>query len=185
MAEKKLFQFEGKKQAEEMPQRTTDKVQFSFELKGKDREQLFMRTPRSQAYLDIISSIDMLSSTDEEIIAKIKEVVDADIVDEYAQMTPEEMLEELRLIFEEEMAQRQIKLAEFNDKLYGVISKCFITGCYVHAINDQGTILEHYREHQKLPMALSRARDAYTKCSGNCITFRDYVLTVEKCIDIS
>lgn len=178
MAEKKLFQFEGKKQAEEMPQRTTDKVQFSFELKGKDREQLFMRTPRSQAYLDIISSIDMLSSTDEEIIAKIKEVVDADIVDEYAQMTPEEMLEELRLIFEEEMAQRQIKLAEFNDKLYGVISKCFITGCYVHAINDQGTILEHYREHQKLPMALSRARDAYTKCSGNCRCVEAYRWTV-------
>jgi len=178
MAEKKLFQFEEKKQAEEMPQRTTDKVQFSFELKGKDREQFFMRTPRSQAYLDIISSIDMLSSTDEEIIAKIKEVVDADIVDEYAQMTPEEMLEELRLIFEEEMAQRQIKLAEFNDKLYGVISKCFIEGCYVHAIDDRGSILEHYRKQQKLPMALSRARDAYSKCEGKCRCVEAYRWTV-------
>jgi len=66
------------------------------------------------------------------------------------------------------MAQRQMKLAEFNDKLYGVISKCFIEGCYVHAIDDRGTILEHYRMQQKLPMAISRARDAYTKCGGRC-----------------
>lgn len=172
------FQYQEKKRDAEGVTRPSEKVQFSFDLKSEEKQQLFMRTPRSQAYMDIICSIDLLSSTDEEIIEKLKETVEEDILEEFAQMTPEELLEELRLSFEEEMAQRQIKLQEFNDKLYGVISKCYINGCYVHAIDGHGMILEHYTKNQKLPMALSRAREAYAGCNGKCKCVEAYRWTV-------
>lgn len=168
METNKKFLYDEQEKKKEEVLRPSDKVKFSFDLKEQEKTQLFMRTPRSQAYLDIISSIDLLSSTDEEIIEKLKEIVDEDTLEEFSQMTPEELLEELRLSFEEEMAQKQIKLKEFNETLYGVISKCYINGCYVHAIDNQGRILEHYTRTQKLPMALSRAREAYANCNGNC-----------------
>lgn len=76
------------------------------------------------------------------------------------------------------MAQHQVKLAEFNDKLYGVISKCYIDGCYVHVIDSHGNILEHFRRTEKLPVALSRARDAYARCDGNCRCVEAYRWTV-------
>ncbi len=174
----KQFQFEEQKKESEEAVRPSEAAKFSFDLKIKEKSQLFMRTPRSQAYLDIISSIDLLSSTDEEIIEKLKETVDEETLEEFAQMTPEELLEELRLSFEEEMAQRQVKLQEYNEKLYGVISKCYIEGCYVHAIDGAGRILEHYKRNQKLPMALSRAREAYADCGGNCRCVEAYRWTV-------
>lgn len=174
----KKFQYDEQKREKEEVFRPSEKVKFSFDFKAEEKSQLFMRTPRSQAYLDIICSIDLLSSTDEEIIEKLKETVDEEILEEFAQMTPEELLEELRLSFEEEMAQRQVKLQEFNDKLYGVISKCYINGCYVHAIDSKGMILEHYTRNQKLPMALARAREAYTACDGKCRCVEAYRWTV-------
>jgi len=178
MDSNKMFQYDEQKKEKEEACRPAEKVKFTFDLKTKEKSQLFMRAPRSQAYLDIICSIDLLSSTDEEIIEKLKETVDEDTLEEFAQMTPEELLEELRLSFEEEMAQRQVKLQEFNDKLYGVISKCYINGCYVHAIDSKGMILEHYKRNQKLPMALDRAREAYAKCDGNCRCVEAYRWTV-------
>lgn len=174
----KKFQYDKQKKETVEVSKPSEKVNFSFDLKLEQKNQLFMRTPRSQAYLDIICSIDLLSATDEEIIEKLKETVDEDVLEEFAQMTPEELMEELRLAFEEEMAQRQIKLQEFNDKLYGVISKCYINGCYVHAIDGQGRILEHYTRSQKLPMALDRARKAYAGCDGKCKCVEAYRWTV-------
>lgn len=174
MDTKKQFQQEKQTQKKEDAYQAREKANFSFDFKQEEVSQLFMRTPRSQAYLDIICSIDLLSATDEEIIEKLKETVDEDTLEEFAQMTPEELLEELRLSFEEEMAERQIKLEEFNDKLYGVISKCYINGCYVHAIDNRGSILEHYTKTEKLPLALSRARDEYTRCLGKCKCIEAY-----------
>lgn len=174
----KKFQYDEQKKEKEEALRPSEKVKFAFDFKTEEKSQLFMRTPRSQAYLDIICSIDLLSSTDEEIIEKLKETVDEEILEEFAQMTPEELLEELRLSFEEEMAERQMKLQEFNDKLYGVISKCYIAGCYVHAIDNSGMILEHYKRNQKLPKALDRAREAYAKCDGKCRCVEAYRWTV-------
>lgn len=178
MDSNKNFQYKEQTQKKEETDKKGEQAAFSFDLKPEEKSQLFMRTPRSQAYLDIICSIDLLSAADEEIIEKLKETVDEDTLEEFAQMMPEELLEELRLSFEEEMAQRQVKLAEFNDKLYGVISKCYIDGCYVHAIDSHGNILEHFRRTEKLPVALSRARDAYARCDGNCRCVEAYRWTV-------
>ena len=174
----KKYLYDEQEKKKEEAVRPSDKVKFSFNLKEQEKSQLFMRTPRSQAYLDIISSIDLLSSTDEEIIEKLQEIVEEDTLEEFSQMTPEELLEELRLAFEEEMAQRQIKLQEFNEKLHGVISKCYINGCYVHAIDNHGRILQHYTRNQKLPLSLSRAREAYANCNGKCRCVEAYRYTV-------
>lgn len=168
MDNNRKLQYQEQTEEKKEPTGRGEKATFSFDLKADEKSQLFMRTPRSQAYLDIICSIDLLSATDEEIIERLKETVDEDTLEEFANMTPEELLEELRLSFEEEMAERQVKLEELHDKLYGVISKCYINGCYVHAIDSAGNILEHYTKIQKLPVALSRARDAYTNCNGKC-----------------
>ena len=162
------------KQKENTFSSTGENVQFSFDLKQSQNEQLFMRSPRSQAYMDIIASIDLLSATDEAIMEKLKEVVDEDTLEEFSEMTTEELLEELRLSFEDEMAQKEMKLEECQDMLFGVISKCYITGCYVHAIDRKGNILEHYKKNEKLPLALSRARDEYTKCNGDCSCVEAY-----------
>lgn len=174
----KQFQYQEQAQKKWEAERWGEKAAFSFDLKPEENSQLFMRTPRSQAYLDIVCSIDLLSATDETIIEKLKETVDEEILEEFSQMTPEELLEELRLAFEEEMAQRQVKLAEFNDKLYGVISKCYIDGCYVHAIDSHGNILAHFKRNEKLSAALNRAREAYVNCGGRCSCVEAYRWTV-------
>lgn len=141
---------------------------FSFDA-SVDVDQLY-RTPRSQAYLDIIASIDLLSATDEEIIEKLKEVVDEDTLEEFSEMTPEEIIEELRLCFEEEMHEREMQLKDFPEPevFIGVISKCYISGCDIHAIDKKGNILEHFQKSAKLPEGYDRARMLYHKMNGAC-----------------
>lgn len=141
---------------------------FSFDTKVERSVDDIYRTPRSQAYLDIVASIDLLSATDEEIIEKLREVVDEDTLEEFAEMSIEELMEELRLSFEEEMLSRELEMKNYLEPeiLLGVISKCYISGCDVHAIDKGGHILEHYREKGSLPDGMEIGRKMYYKCDG-------------------
>jgi len=145
---------------------------FSFDLEMKKSVDEIYRRPRSQAYLDIVASIDLLSATDEEIIERLREVVDEDTLEEFSEMSVEELLEELRLSFEEEMADRQLQMQKYLEPeiLLGVISKCYIGGCDVHAIDNRGYILEHYNESQNMPEGMEIGRIMYHKNPNcNCI----------------
>lgn len=143
---------------------------FSFKFDTQINSDEVYRSARSQAYMDIVSSIDLLSATDEEIIEKLKSVVDEDTLEEFADMSTEDLLEELRLCFEEEMACREAKLKDLPEPeiLLAVVSECFITGCDIHAIDKKGTILQHYSKAKKMPDELAQGRIVYNKFKGKC-----------------
>lgn len=138
---------------------------FSFQAVSVDASEESLRRPRSQVYMDAINMIDMLSSTDKEIIEKLKEVVDEEVIEEFEGKSVEEILEEIRLSIQEELENREIP--EENN-LEGVISKCYISGCYVHSITPDGGICEHYTQHGSMPEKLKPGRDLYEKIKGNC-----------------
>ena len=52
-----------------------------------------------------------------------------------------------------------VKSMPVNNKLHGILSKCQIEGCIIHAIDKFGNILEHYRSVEEMPEEL---RDGYT-----------------------
>ena len=146
--------------------------EFNFDIDTSRTSDSVYRTPRSQAYLDIIASLDMLSVTDEEIIEKLKDVVDEETLEEFADMSPEELLEELRLCFEEEMLSREVEVQTLAEPeiLIGVLSKCYISGCDLHAIDGQGNILEHFSASKKMPKELAVGRILYKQNPGcSCI----------------
>ena len=149
---------------------------FSFDFDTKKSIDEIYRTPRSQAYMDIIASIDILSATDEEIIEKLREVVDEDTLEEFADMSPEELIEELRLCFEEEMTAREMELKDYPDPeiLEGVISQCYIDGCDVHAIDKRGNILEHFNKHKSMPDNLAPGRIMYNRYKDRCSCIEVY-----------
>jgi len=148
---------------EEKKQLNAHNAKFHFNFENDSHYDEFMRKPRSQAYIEAMQIVDMLSSTDEEIIEHLKEIVDEETIEEFRQMTPEEILEELRLSFEEEFAAAKL---EFKDVPVPpvptmVICKCYIDGCDVHAIDGAGYIVEHYGINQNVDDNVRRGRQAY------------------------
>ena len=145
---------------------------FSFQEVKIDEVDESLRRPRSQTYMDAINMIDMLSSTDEEIIERLKEVLDEDLIEEFSDKSVEEILEEIRLSIQEELESK--KLPE-EEKLVGVISKCYIDGCYVHSITPTGGIAAHYTKNgEDIPTMLEPARMLYKKINGNCSCIEVY-----------
>ena len=119
---------------------------FSFDKEQEiDKE---LRKPRSRAYMEVFDAIDMLSATDEEIIAKLKANMDEDTAEEFSNMTAEEILEEIKLCFQEEFQSMEI---EIKSILCGVLSKCYIDGCDCHAITSEGDILDHFEASKAIP----------------------------------
>jgi len=150
-----------KTQAKEMPQSGERKKQFSFSFSKEQQIDKELRKPRSRAYMEIFDAIDMLSATDEEIIAKLKENMDEDTAEEFSNMTAEEILEEIKACFQEEFQNLQI---EVKSILHGVLSKCYIDGCDCHAISSEGDILEHFEVNAPMPNEfLERGRMIYRK----------------------
>lgn len=149
---------------------------FQFDKGQMEAASTIYRTPRSQAYLDVIAVIDLLSATDEEIIEKLKEVVDEDILEEFVSMSPEEIIEELRLCFQEEIEGRELKLkdAPEPDVLEAVISKCYISGCDIHSIDRRGNIMEHYTSGQQLSEHLLAARSLFHQHENDCSCIEIY-----------
>ena len=144
---------------------------FSFSFEGNAHYEEFMRRPRSQEYLEAVQLIDMLSSTDEEIIERLKGMVDEEVLEEFRDMTPEEIRDELLRSLEEEFAAAEL---EFKDipvppRPDMVISKCYIDGCDVHAIDGSGNILRHYRRSER-DADIERGRKAYYANEGcSCV----------------
>lgn len=137
--------------------------EFKFHFSDDAHYDEFMRRPRSQAYLEAMQLIDMMSADDEAIIERLAELVDEDTLEEFREMTPEEILEELRLSFEEEFAAASL---EFKDTPLppapeAVITKCFIDGCDVHAIDGMGNIIRHYRKGETVKKEIQRGRVLY------------------------
>lgn len=138
------------------------KKQGEFEFQFSDTQDVdrVLRQPRSAAYLDAFYAIDMLSETDEEIIAKLKAEMDEEVLNDFSDMSAEELLSEIKSCVEEEFAELEIEL---RSVLHGVIAKCYIDGCDCHAINPQGEILEHFKMNRPIPDELHKGRELIMK----------------------
>lgn len=148
-------------------EQTAERKEFSFQFKGVDKCEEVLRKPRTQAYIEVMGTIDLLSATDEEIIAKLKENIDEDVVEEFAEMTTEEILAEIKATFREEFAALEVKV---ESVLQGVLTTCYITGCDCHAIGPDGNFLDHYEIGGQMPPELVRGRKVLKKYPGcSCV----------------
>lgn len=169
-AERERELIREKEQEQYGQEQTKKNVEFSFSFKEQDKLDAELRKPRSKVYLELFSAIDMLSATDEEIIAKLKENLDEDTAEEFAQMSKEELLEEIKLSFQEEFQNLEIPV---ETVLQGVISKCYIDGCDCHAIDSVGNILDHFSVGDKMPDELATGRIAFNRYP-NCACVEVY-----------
>lgn len=166
---KENYRYQEQKQEQQDTQKGgSGGYQFHFSFDNDTHYDDFMRRPRSQAYLEAMQIVDMLSSTDEDIIEKLQGIVDEDTLEEFKEMTPEEILEELRLSFEEEFAAAEL---EFKDlpvppRPELVICKCYIDGCDVHAIDGFGMIKQHYKIRADYGDDVIRGRKVYYSHPG-------------------
>ena len=136
--------------AKEQEQVQTGSVtrRFNFSMAELNDAERLLRQPRSQEYLAMFELMDMLSSTDEEIIEMLKENMD------------EDEAEQIRAIFLEEFAQIEIEMSSI---MLGVLSKCYISGCDCHAITPEGSILEHFKIDEAMPEGYEHGRIAFNK----------------------
>lgn len=156
-------QYEYQQETEQQKQSVGNRdFVFSFAKKPEVLKQL--KTPRSRAYMEAIAAIDMLSATDEEIIERLKENMDEDTLEEFSEMTTEELMEEIMRSVREELETALEMMQENN--LIGVLTKCYIDGCDVHAIDGQGCILDHFKANVPIPGDLERGRIVYHKHPG-------------------
>ena len=157
-AEKRMEAFSGDSSGKRQ-----DKAQFNM---ADDAEmQRKLRSPRSEVYMQLFDAVDLLSSTDEEIIGKLKENLDEDTAEEFLSMSTEKLREEIRLSFVEEFASLQI---EVQSVLQGVLSKCYITGCDCHAITSDGFILDHFKADGPIPPELAKGRPILMQYGTEC-----------------
>lgn len=150
----------AQQQKRDKEQEVPKKKQFAFSFSGGDQVEAELRKPRSRAYMELFDAIDMLSTTDEEIIEQLKTNMDEDTAEEFAGMSAEEILAEIKACFQEEFQNLPI---EVKSVLHGVLSKCYIDGCDCHAISSDGNIIDHYNKHQALPEELEKGRIVYRK----------------------
>ncbi len=158
------YQQQQKEDVQQKPrenvQEAPKKKQFAFKFSGGDQMDAELRKPRSRAYMELFEVIDMLSTTDEEIIEQLKANMDEDTAEEFAEMSAEEILAEIKACFQEEFQNLPI---EVKSILHGVLSKCYIEGCDCHAISSDGDIIDHYKKNQSLPEELEKGRIVYRK----------------------
>lgn len=137
---------------------------FQFEVQ-KERIQQILQKPRSQEYLAALDMMDFLSSDDEAIIERLKENVGEDFVEELQEMTDDEIFAMITQAFHDEFAELETNL---DEELIAVLSKCYISGCDCHAIDQYGNILEHYETKKELPDNLERGRKVFRDRAGKC-----------------
>lgn len=115
--------------------------------------------PRSKAYMETLYVADLLSSHDEEIINRLKNQVSENSIVELANMSSEDLENEIKDVVEEELSD----LGE----LEGILCKCHISGCDCHEISPKGKILHHFKREEELPEHLADCRklfQEYPKC---------------------
>lgn len=149
-----------KAKEQEQTQRGNITRTFDFSLPEVQNAERLLRQPRSQEYLAIFELMDMLSSTDEEIIEMLKENMDEDEEEEFEEMSDEDIMEQIRSIFLEEFAQIEIEMSSI---MIGVLSKCYISGCDCHAITPEGHILEHFEMDKAMPEGYEYGRMAFQR----------------------
>ena len=162
-----MEQTEKKAQHQELYQDGAKEQNYQFDFSGIDEDEKQLRVPRSRAYMEVIQAVDMLSSTDEEILERLKETMDEDSVEEFAEMTDEEILEELKETIKGEFQNITFK----EDKvLYGILAKCYIDGCDCHLIPADGNDFEHFEHfeiNKPVPEKYRAARELFRKYK-NC-----------------
>lgn len=166
MKQNNPFGWQSQKQTQQQTQQKTQpqnqpsgqSFQFSFAESDRLDEQL--RKPRSRAYMEIFDAVDLLSATDEEIIEKLMANMDPDTAEEFADMSTEELLEEIRASIQEEFRNASL---EIEQVLHGVLAKCYIDGCDCHAISPTGWFLDHYEINGPIPEELKKGRALFAR----------------------
>lgn len=141
----------------------TEKKEFSFSLNSQSELDKELDKPRSRAYLEILDAIDFVSATDEEIIAEIKSKMTEEMADDFSDMSVEEMLEEIKASIQEEFQKIEIELKPI---MYGILDKCYISGCDIHEISGMGTIMAHFEANKPMPDNLAKGRVVFHKHPG-------------------
>lgn len=150
------YEYERETQKEKQSVGSSREFVFSYPKNAEAMRKL--KIPRSQAYMDAVQMIDVLSAADHEIIERLKENMDEETVEEISEMTIEEVMEEIMRSVREELEEA---IEEANCQLIGILSKCYITGCDVHAIDSGGNIIDHFNIHDKLSEALEHGREIF------------------------
>ena len=111
-AETRQYQYEEQKESKQqsVPNRT-----FQFSFGGKQDIPKKLKMPRSMNYIEAVQAADLLTANDEAIIAKLKENMDEDAVDELSEMSAEELAKELMRSIREELSDtlNEMKAAMF------------------------------------------------------------------------
>ena len=151
-------EYEYERETQKEKQSVGSSKEFVFSYSKNDEAMRKLKTPRSRAYMEAMQMIDVLSANDHEIIERLKENMDEEVLEEVSEMTAEEVISEIMRSVREELEEA---IEEANCQLIGILSKCFITGCDVHAIGSSGEIIEHFGKLDKLPDALERGREIF------------------------
>lgn len=155
-----LQQWQTRKQTQKQPATAPARQEFQLSFAQKDPLDDQLRKPRSRAYMEIFDAVDLISATDEEIIAKLLDNMDPDCAEEFAEMTTEELLEEIRATIQEEFRSAYL---EIEMELHGVLARCYIDGCDCHAISAEGKFLDHYLADGPIPENLQKGRALFGK----------------------
>lgn len=178
--ESRQYQYEQEKETDK--QKIGPGREFSFSFGKKQDIPKRLKLPRSSNYIEAVQAADLLTANDEAIIAKLKENMDEDAVEELAEMSAEELAEELMRSVREELETALEEMREAADNtLLGVLSKCYIGGCDVHAISCEGCILNHFKTSEGLPDGMEAGRKVfhqYPDCS--CVeVYGKYCLVID------
>lgn len=149
------YQTQSQQQTHKQLSLSGGRKDFAFSFSQSDSLDAYLRKPRSRAYMEIFDAVDMLSATDEEIINKLKANMNPDTAEEFADMSDEELLEEIRASIQEEF---RVISKEIQQQMYGVLAKCYIEGCDCHAISSVGVLLDHYEIDGPMPEELKKGR---------------------------
>ncbi len=136
------------------------KKEFAFQFSEDQEVEKVLRQPRTRAYMEVFDAVDMLSAEDEAVIERLKAKMDQETMEEFSEMSAEELLSEIKDCFEEEFLELEI---DVKSVLLGVLAKCYITGCDCHAITPNGDILAHFQQGGELPEDLKKGRTVLRK----------------------
>lgn len=173
-------QYEYAQQKDTQQQQSIPNRDFQFSFGTKQDVPRKLKLPRSTNYIEAVKAADLLTANDEAIIAKLKENMDEDAVEELSEMTAEELAEELMRSIREELSDTLKELKEC--RLLGVLAQCYIDGCDVHAINNEGEILDHFKKGIPLPDGLEAGRRVFhqhKKCASVEV-YTNYCLVINQ-----
>ena len=124
------YEYEKEKQTEK--QSIGKNKEFIFKYSQDEKLRKKLKTPRSRAYMEALSMIDLLSATDDEIIEKLQSEMDEDTLEEISEMSAEEIIAEIMTSVREEL---ETAIEEAGEQLVGNGSKEKDYAAYYGALN--------------------------------------------------